>query len=121
MRAALVCCRHLISTKITVHPCYGCGLYVYEGLAEGLRIVASPISLNPDGEIAALLDGRHTFSLRGSTLIERDCDRLSDLKLRQFPVVAEHVCGFPLPPLSHRVPNPRQADLPPLNEEGFPY
>lgn len=104
IRPALSAPRHLETRAYGIEACRCCGLAVYAGLAEGLKIVSDVIEINSAGEIAAILDRRTTYNLRAGWLVIRDQDRIADPKLGRYPVVADHQCGSPLPRAEHRAP-----------------
>lgn len=71
--------------------CHRCRRLILTGLAEGVHAYVDLIPVSAAGEIAALLSGRETYTLRRSGLIRRDVYRRADPTLAA-PVLATHVC-----------------------------
>lgn len=84
--------RHFETSEPVALTCRGCRQPVIYGLAEGVTARADLMPLTSLQEIAAVLAGRRTFTLRRSGLIERDAGRRSDPTLAS-PVLAEHRCS----------------------------
>lgn len=84
--------RHLETTPPLVHTCRRCGRPVVYGLAEGIPARVDTIPVDQAGEIAAVVAGRQTYTLRRSGLIHRDVRRRSDPTLAG-PVLVEHACA----------------------------
>jgi hypothetical protein len=83
--------RHLETTPPLVHSCKRCARPVLYGLAEGSHARADIAPVSQFGEIAAVLAGRATYTLRRSGLIQRDASRRSDPSLAS-PVLVQHAC-----------------------------
>lgn len=84
--------RHLETTAPLVHACRRCHTPVIYGLAEGVTARADLLPITSAGEIAAVLAGRQTYTVRRSGLIRRDAGRRADPTLAS-PVLAEHRCS----------------------------
>ncbi|GIJ51298.1 hypothetical protein Val02_81840 [Virgisporangium aliadipatigenens] len=66
---------HLISTDATRTSCR-CGAVVLVAVDEGLAVRADADPIPPTAEIAALVDGRWTYTHAGGQLIYRDAARI---------------------------------------------
>lgn len=82
---------HLETTPALVHACKRCGRPVLYGLAEGLHARADIAPIGQAAEIAAVIAGRSTYTLRRSGLIQRDASRRADPTLA-VPVLVAHDC-----------------------------
>jgi hypothetical protein len=70
---------HLVSSRATTAPCPRCRRPTLVALDEGLPARVDTAPLDRDGEIAALLSDRWTYSLTPSgDLIHRDPSRIAD-------------------------------------------
>lgn len=92
--------RYLVSTQAVDTACW-CGAPVLRALDEGLEAKVDVAPVDRAGEIAALLAGRHTYSLspRSRYLIYRSAEHIlaGDLK---GTVHAQHRCTtYKQPPL----------------------
>jgi len=87
---------YFASTRATDTTCPRCRAAVLVALDEGLRVRADSTPL-PDrqSEIAALLDGRQTYTLTAHRhLIHRTAERIATDRLRGT-IHAEHKCVTP--------------------------
>lgn len=96
-----------------------CGDPIVTGLDDdqcAMSAAADPYFLTWGGELAAVLEGRRTYTVLGKALLRRD--HYSRLRPSPFPVLAEHRCGHALPaawrtplapPISQEV-----SDVPPF-------
>lgn len=81
---------HLVSTAATEDTCHRCRRPVLVALAEGLPTKVDPAPLDHAGEIAALIQGRWTYTLtRTRDLIHRDADRIGTLA---GTIHTQHIC-----------------------------
>jgi hypothetical protein len=71
--------------------CARCEARILTGLAEGIHAYVDLTPVTTAGEIAALLAGRETYTLRRYGLIRRDVYRRTDPALAT-PVLADHDC-----------------------------
>jgi hypothetical protein len=83
---------HLETSPVVIKACHRCATAIFTGLAEGVHAYVDVTPINTIGEIAVVLDGRQTYTLRRSGLVQRDATRRSDPGLTG-PIVAEHRCG----------------------------
>ena len=82
---------HMITTRGQVHACQRCHQTIMTGLAEGLLAHTDLTPLDKAGELAALLQGRWTYSLHNGELVYRDPIRIKGGSI-SGPVLAEHQC-----------------------------
>jgi hypothetical protein len=83
---------HSLETSPAIaKPCPRCRRPLLTGLAEGIHAYVDITPLTPAGEIAAVLAGRQTYTLRRTGLIQRDAYRRADPALAS-PVLAQHDC-----------------------------
>jgi hypothetical protein len=73
-----------------------CGAALIYGLAEGVPERVDVDALTPEGEYAALCDGRQTFVLTGGRLLIRDQFRIK--RPPKGPIFATHKCGTRIRP-----------------------
>lgn len=84
---------HLASTKATIATCHRCGTPTLTALDTGItaRVDAQPLD-TPHAEIAALLEGRETFTRTpGGQLIRRTAERIHSGWLKGT-IHAAHKC-----------------------------
>lgn len=83
--------RHLVSTTASHTTCDRCGASLLTGWAEGVLARVEAVALDRAGEIAALIQGRITYSLIGGELVDRDVRRIRSPQ-QKWSVHAEHKC-----------------------------
>jgi hypothetical protein len=79
----------------------------------GFDTWCDPHPLTPDGELAALLEGRPTYDVSGRQLCIRRSRRIAYFPAAARPVLATHVCGHPIPDgwrLPPAPPAPRRVE-----------
>jgi hypothetical protein len=87
---------HLISTSPSLIKCRKCGQPVMACTVSGMDRHIDPAALTQAGELAVLLSGRATFSLRGDTVFSRTPEKIRSGD-RRYPVLPEHRCGATIP------------------------
>ena len=80
-----------ITTAPSLINCPRCNRPVMAATVRGLDEHLDTAMLNPLGELAALLEGRRTFDLRGDYIGLRNKEKIASGK-RDSPVVARHAC-----------------------------
>lgn len=87
---------HFQSTRATEARCPRCRLPILTAHDEGIRVRVDLDPLpTPAAEIAALLEGRHTYTRLGNGhLVYRDAPRITGGTLRG-PIHADHKCVGP--------------------------
>lgn len=93
--------RHLITTTAEPCPCHRCGAPTLTGWADGLHARVGTQPLNRDGELAAILAGRRTYTLTHEGLVHRDRWHLTH---PHGPILANHACGQDNIAAEHRAP-----------------
>lgn len=114
--------REGVTFRARIRSCRDCHLPTVAGIDDnGLTTWCDPGELTPDGELLALLDGRHTWDLYGgSQLTYRRPSAITHRPAgdRRRPVLAEHRCHQPIPASWCCPPRPAPA---PAADEGFPF
>jgi hypothetical protein len=83
--------RHLVSTPASRTVCGRCDTPLLTGWAEGILARVDAEELDRAGEIAALIEGRITYSLIAGELVDRDATRIRSPN-QKGSVYAEHKC-----------------------------
>lgn len=81
---------HLITTTPTATTCRHCRRPILAATIGGLDRHLDLVQLTPAGELAALLAGRATFTLRGDLLARRTVHHIRGGS--PTPVLPEHAC-----------------------------
>ena len=105
--------------RIRVHPiCHAPILAGLDANRCALSVAVDPYPLTPAGEVWALRAGRRTYALQWGALERRDAWTIPGHPPSPgLPVMAEHVCGHPIPD-EHRAP-PTPHSPAPADKEPF--
>jgi hypothetical protein len=101
----------------TARTC-SCGAAIIAGLSEGVPVRVDVHALTVEGELAAILAGRMTFTLVGGALVHRDEFRIK--VSRKGPIFASHKCRTRIDPRYCEIlkmPTPRKEAE--SNEPGY--
>lgn len=86
---------YLITTSPTMTACSRCRRPMLAATVAGLDRHVDTATLNPTGELAALVSGRATYELHGEQLVRRGVEKLR-MPHPTLPVLADHDCA-PVP------------------------
>lgn len=97
--------------------CRSCRAATLAGLHYGFEIHACPIPITPIQEVAALLNGKHTFTVVFREMVLRDKWRIAAASADDVDVFLEHECGMRPPERNAkrapRMKQPHEYDRPP--------
>jgi len=106
-----------LGRKAKARECRHCRSWILTGLDADLAAIevqADPHPLSPDGEVAALLDDRHTYDLEEHRLYRRYHWNIAGRPAgERHRVLADHRCGAPIPASWQqppRLPSSRQEE-----------
>lgn len=88
---------YAITTAPSLITCQKCRRSVLAATVHGLDVHIDTATLNPVGEMVALIEGRATYGLRGDRLYERMPEKIRAGNTDGAPVMAQHACK-PVPP-----------------------
>lgn len=96
----------------------GCSKKQLQGMADGLKVVVTPVELDKEMEAYCVALGLQTYNIVGPAGCRYAFPRVgADLAKRHYPIYAEHGCGKPTRP----VPKPRRRDPDGAQEGSFPF
>ncbi|WP_086847012.1 hypothetical protein [Amycolatopsis kentuckyensis] len=90
--------QHFVDRKPKSEPCPRCGRLQLIGIDEGCPYRVCPTPLTPEAELAALMQGRRSYSISGDFLHYRDSFRMRGDARGRPTVIATHLCHAPIRP-----------------------
>jgi ribosomal protein S27E len=82
---------YLVTEAPSLINCRKCGRAIMAATVGGMAVHIDTATLNPVGELAALMQGRSTYNLRGDHLFRRHPEQIRAGD-RRLPVLAKHAC-----------------------------